>query len=115
MTQKKLQLQIGKIFHNTVERTADKDKVKRFLELFCYKKLLDSKKINKENISSWNNLPVLANQCKQINYCLPEALTVADSVLDSYRKLKALIPKPVPKQDDGNPPDRVQAVHCIVY
>lgn len=110
LTQKKLQLQIGKIFHNTVERTADKDKVKRFLELFCYKQLLDSKKINKENISDWNKLQVLANQCKQINYCFPDALTVADSVLDSYRKLTARLAL----KHDGKAPDRVQTARCVV-
>lgn len=98
LTQEKLQLHIGKIFHDTSERTTDKDKVKRFLELFCYKQLIDSKKINAKNITGWKNLHVLAHQCKQIAYCLPDALTVADGVLDSYHELKPLTTKPAPKK-----------------
>ncbi|KTD63525.1 hypothetical protein Lsan_0958 [Legionella santicrucis] len=100
LTQEKLQLHIGKIFHNTIERTADTNKVKRFLELFCYKQLIDSKKINANNITYWKNLHVLANQCKQINYCFPDALTIADSVLDSYHELKTLTPKREPKKEE---------------
>ena len=113
LTQEKLQLHLGKMFHNTIERTADKDKVKRFLELFCYKQLLDSKKINAENLSFWKNLHVLAHQCKQINYCLPDALKVADSILDSYQKLKGLATSIAPNQD-GKVADRAQIVCCNV-
>ncbi|MCE0721831.1 hypothetical protein [Legionella resiliens] len=113
LTQEKLQLHIGKIFDKITERTADKDKVKRFLELFCYKQLLDSKKINTKNIGYWKNIPVLANQCKQINYCFPDALQAADSVLDSGRKLKTLTSRLAPKHD-GKAHERIQAVYCIV-
>ncbi|AWN73126.1 hypothetical protein LEAN103870_04970 [Legionella anisa] len=108
LTQEKLQLHIGIIFQNTMERTADINKVKRFLELFCYKELLDSKKINEKNISYWKNLHVLANQCKQINYCFPDALKISDSVLDGYHKLKTLTTK-LAKQD-GKAPEQVPSV-----
>ncbi|WP_454782321.1 hypothetical protein [Legionella sp. WA2022007384] len=113
LTQAKLQLQTSQIVHSTVGRTADKDKVNRFLELFCYKQLLDTKKINKKNISNWNNLHVLAYQCKQINYCLPDAETVAEDVLDSYRKLKNLPPRRAPKLDEKDP-DESQYVCNVV-
>ncbi len=97
LTQEKLQLHIGKIFHNLIERKTDTDKVKRFLELFCYKQLIDSKKIDVKNITHWKNLHVLANECKQIDYCFPDALAVADSVLDGYHELKILTSKLTPK------------------
>ncbi len=100
LTEEKLQLNIGKLFHNTMERKTDTDKVKRFLELFCYQQLIDTKKINEKNLAYWKNLHILAHQCKQIDYCLPDALTVADSVLDSYHKLKTLAPKQTIKPMD---------------
>ncbi|KTD12030.1 hypothetical protein Lgra_1488 [Legionella gratiana] len=101
LTQEKLQLQISKISHSTIERRADKDKVKRFLELFCYKQLIDSEKINAKNRTYWKNLPVLANQCKQINYCFPDALEVANSVLDKYHQLKTLTTRLISKQEES--------------
>ncbi|CAM3010528.1 Uncharacterised protein [Legionella steigerwaltii] len=99
LTQEKLQLHLDKIVHSSIERTADKDKVKRFLELFCYKQLLDSKKINEKNIRYWKNLNVLAHQCKQIHYCYSDAIKVADNVLSSYRKLETLSTRPASKRD----------------
>ncbi|KTC91075.1 hypothetical protein OQJ15_15710 [Fluoribacter dumoffii] len=113
LTPKKLQQNIEQMFSGTVERAADKNKVKRFLELFCYKQLLDSKKINEKNISHWANLNVLANQCKQISYCLPDALVITDSILNCYRKLKNL-PSIAPSKQAGKALDEVQSICLMV-
>jgi hypothetical protein len=106
LTQGILRLNIERMIPNVIERTADKHKVKRFLELFCYKQLLDSKIIKAENISLWNDLSLLANQCKQINYCLPDALEVASDVLDSCRKLKSLV------KSRGKDVEQLQSLVC---
>lgn len=87
LTEEKLQLHLDKILHYPNERTAEKDKIKRFLELFCYNQLLDSKIIDATNRIYWKKINVLANQCKQISYCVPDGLKLADSVLDRYHKL----------------------------
>ncbi|MGL5743154.1 MAG: hypothetical protein ACRCXC_11775 [Legionella sp.] len=87
VTQEKVRLHLDKMFASTTERTVDQNKAKIFLELYCYKQLLDAKKINTENKSSWRNLPGLVNECKQISYCCPEAMAAAEDVLVRYRKL----------------------------
>ncbi|CDZ76410.1 hypothetical protein BN59_00679 [Legionella massiliensis] len=97
LTGEKLQQHLDQVLHYPNERTVEKDKVKRFLQLFCYKQLLDSKKIDATNIIHWKNINVLANQCKQISYCVPGALKLADSVLDRYHTLKPLVPKATPR------------------
>lgn len=107
LTEEKLQLNLDKILHYPSERTAEKDKVKRFLELFCYKQLLDSNKIDETNIIYWKNINGLANQCKHISYCVPDTLKLADSVLDRYRILKTLAPRATPKHDELIP-ERIQ-------
>ncbi|CDZ76411.1 hypothetical protein BN59_00680 [Legionella massiliensis] len=109
LTQEKLQLQLDEILHYPSERTAEKDKIKRFLELYCYKQLLDSKKINATNINYWKNINVLAHQCKQISYCVPDALKLADSVLDRYYTLKPVVPK-VALSQGGLIPERNQYI-----
>ncbi|STY31312.1 Uncharacterised protein [Legionella wadsworthii] len=88
LTQEKLKLSVATLVPNTTERTEEKEKVRQLVELFCYKQLLDTKKINEKNIKNWNWLNVLANQCKQLQYCYPHVLKVADGVIGSLRQLE---------------------------
>lgn len=88
LTQEKLKYCIETIFPNTTERTIEKGNITKFIELFCYKQLLDTRKIDEKNIRNWSNINVLANQCKQLQYCYADELKVADSVIESTHHLE---------------------------